>query len=83
MACWRGVRALYPERWAVLLLLAFPAFWSNATYGQNGFLSAALLAGATHHLDKRPAVAGVCFGLLAYKPQLGLAVPLALAATGR
>ncbi|MBD0275749.1 MAG: DUF2029 domain-containing protein, partial [Acetobacteraceae bacterium] len=82
-ACWRGFRALHPERWAVLPLLAFPAFWTNATYGQNGFLSAALLAGAVHHLDKRPALAGICFGLLAYKPQLGLAVPLALAATGR
>ena len=83
LACWRGLRALHPGRWAVLPLLAFPAFWSNATYGQNGALSAALLAGATLNLDKRPAVAGVFFGLLAYKPQLGLAVPFALAATGR
>lgn len=82
-ACWRGLRALHPDRWAVLPLLAFPSFWSNAVSGQNGFLSAALLAGATFNLDKRPAVAGVFFGLLAYKPQLGLAVPLALAATGR
>ena len=46
IACWRGLRALHPERWAALPLLAFPAFWTNATYGQNGFLSAALLAGA-------------------------------------
>jgi hypothetical protein len=83
LACWRGLRALHPQRWAVLPLLAFPAFWTNATYGQNGFLSAALLAGAVRHLDGRPALAGVCFGLLAYKPQLGLAVPLALAVTGR
>ena len=83
LACWRSLRALHPGRWAVLPLLAFPAFWTNATYGQNGFLSTALLAGATFNLDKRPAVAGVLFGLLAYKPQLGLAVPLALAAAGR
>lgn len=83
LACWRAVRALYPERWAVLPLLAFPAFWSNTVSGQNGFLSTALLAGATLNLDKRPFLAGVFFGLLAYKPQLGLAVPLALAVTGR
>lgn len=83
LACWRGLRALHPGRWAALPLLAFPAFWSNATYGQNGFLSAALLAGAALNLDKRPTIAGVFFGLLAYKPQLGLAVPFALAATGR
>ena len=82
-ACWRGLRALHPDRWAVLPLLAFPSFWSNAVSGQNGCLSAALLAGATLNLEKRPALAGVFFGLLAYKPQLGLAVPLALAVTGR
>jgi hypothetical protein len=82
-ACWRGLRALHPERWAVLPLLAFPAFWKNATYGQNAFLSTALLAGAIRWLDERPLLAGVCFGVLAYKPQLGLAVPFMLAATGR
>ena len=34
-------------------------------------------------LDRRPLVAGMLFGLLAYKPQFGLMIPLALAAGGR
>ena len=34
-------------------------------------------------LDRRPIVAGILFGLLAYKPQFGLMIPLVLAASGR
>jgi hypothetical protein len=34
-------------------------------------------------LDKRPLLAGILFGLLAYKPQFGLMIPLVLIATGR
>jgi alpha-1,2-mannosyltransferase len=55
----------------------------NAGFGQNGFLSTALLGGAAIWLDRRPALAGICFGCLSYKPQLGIIVPLALAAAGR
>ena len=54
----------------------------NLGHGQNGFLSAALLGGALAVLDRRPIVAGFLFGLLAYKPQFGLMIPLALAAGG-
>jgi alpha-1,2-mannosyltransferase len=73
-----------PERnsvWA--LLLGYPAVMVNAGFGQNGFLSTALLGGAAIWLDRRPALAGVCLGCLSYKPQLGIIVPLALAAAGR
>jgi hypothetical protein len=34
-------------------------------------------------LDRRPVIAGILFGLLAYKPQFGLMIPFVLAATGR
>jgi hypothetical protein len=34
-------------------------------------------------LDRRPELAGICFGCLAYKPQLGIIVPLALAVAQR
>src|SRR6185503_9684370 len=34
-------------------------------------------------LDARPVLAGVLFGLIAYKPQFGLLIPLALIAGGR
>jgi hypothetical protein len=66
----------------LLLAVAFPAVLINSGHGQNGFLTAALLGGALVALERRPIVAGVLFGLLAYKPQFGLMIPLALAAGG-
>jgi hypothetical protein len=66
----------------LLLALAFPAVLINIGHGQNGFLTAALLGGALVCLDRRPLVAGILFGLLAYKPQFGLMIPIALAAGG-
>ena len=67
----------------LLLALAFPAVFVNLTHGQNGFLTAALFAGAIALLDKRPVAAGLLFGFIAYKPQFGILIPLVLAATGR
>jgi len=67
----------------LLLALAFPAVLVNVGHGQNGFLTAALLGAALVALDRRPLFAGVLFGLLAYKPQFGVMIPLALAASGR
>ncbi len=55
----------------------------NVGHGQNGFLTAALIGGALVLLDRRPGLAGVLFGLLSYKPQFGLMIPLVLVATGR
>jgi alpha-1,2-mannosyltransferase len=66
-----------------LLALAFPAVLINVGHGQNGFLTAALLAGGLVALDRRPVLSGVVFGLLAYKPQFGLMIPIALIASGR
>lgn len=66
------------DRSWVLLAIAFPAVFVNLIHGQNGFLSAALLAGGIAWLDDRPIVAGTLFGLLAYKPQLFPLIPLAL-----
>jgi hypothetical protein len=70
-----------PEAW--LPALAFPAVFVNVTHGQNGFISAALLGGGLFVLDRRPLLAGVLIGCLAYKPQFGLLLPLVLAVTGR
>ncbi len=67
----------------LLVALAFPAVLINIGHGQNGFLTAALLGTALVQLDRRPLLAGMLFGLLAYKPQFGLMIPLALAASGR
>ncbi len=63
--------------------LAFPAVFINLGHGHNGFLTAALVAGALIQLDRRPWLSGILIGLLAYKPQFGLLIPLVLAVSGR
>ena len=70
------------ELW-LLLALAYPAVFVNLGHGHNGFLTAALMGFALVTLDTRPILAGILFGLLAYKPQFGLMIPLVLVATGR
>lgn len=70
------------RRDALLVVIGFPAVWLNIGHGQNAFLTAALLAGALLALPARPLLAGLLIGLLAYKPQFGLLIPLALAAGG-
>lgn len=70
-------------RMGLLLALAFPAVFINIGHGHNGFLTAALLGMALVQLDRRPWLAGLLFGLIAYKPQFGLLIPLVLAVTGR
>lgn len=48
--------------------------------GQNSFLTAALFGAGTLWTDRRPILAGLCFGALCYKPHFGLLVPVALLA---
>jgi hypothetical protein len=71
------------DRLWLLLALAFPAVFVNLGHGHNGLLTAALIGGALVALDRRPLVAGVLLGLLAYKPQFGILIPVVLVATGR
>ena len=66
----------------LLLAIAYPPVLINFGHGQNALLTAALLAGALTALPRRPVMAGVLFGLLVYKPQFGLLIPLALMAGG-
>lgn len=63
--------------------LAFPAVFINLGHGQNGFLTAGLFGAALLLLTPRPYLAGLLFALMAYKPQFGLVIPLALIATGQ
>ncbi|HEY7608704.1 MAG TPA: glycosyltransferase family 87 protein [Alphaproteobacteria bacterium] len=74
------LRRIVPGPHTVWLLLAFPAAFLNLMHGQNGFITVALLAGACLTLERRPALAGVFIGLLCFKPQLGLLLPLVLIA---
>jgi hypothetical protein len=78
-----AMRAIVPRPETLLIAAAFPAVFINIGHGQNGFLTAALLGGALHWLDRRPWLAGVLIGLLAYKPQFGVLIPVALLAGGR
>jgi hypothetical protein len=67
--------------WAAVI--AFPAVFLTLGHGQNAFLSAALFGAAALWLERRPALAGVAFGLLAFKPHFGLLLPVALIAGRR
>ncbi|NPV20318.1 glycosyltransferase family 87 protein [Bradyrhizobium aeschynomenes] len=64
-----------------LALLAAPTTLINAITGQNGFLSAALLIGGLRLLASHPIIAGALLGLLAYKPQFVLLMPVVLLAS--
>ncbi len=70
------------RRFALLALSLAPACLINTIGGQNGFLTAALMIGAVLSIDRRPILAGFLFGILTFKPHLGLVVPFALLALG-
>jgi hypothetical protein len=57
-----------------------PAAVHVVVSGQATFLAVALVYGGLRLLDRRPALAGILFGLLGYKPQLCLLIPVALIA---
>ena len=78
-----AIRAILPGAETLLIAAAFPAVFVNIGHGQNGFFTAALLGGALQLLDRRPWLAGVLIGALAYKPQFGVLIPIALLAGGR
>ncbi|MGN6570320.1 MAG: glycosyltransferase family 87 protein [Pseudolabrys sp.] len=74
------VRMIVGARVGILLAIGFPAALWNTVAGQNGFLTAALIGATLSFLERRPVAAGVCLGLLSYKPQFGLLFPIALIA---
>ena len=73
---------LLPDRRALLPMLAFAPVFLNLGHGQNAFISVTLLGWGLILLPRRPWLAGVLLGALVYKPQLGLLLPIALAAAG-
>jgi glycosyl transferase family 87 len=76
-------RSIIRDPMWLLLAVAFPAVFINIGHGHNGFLTAALLGAALVALDRRPIVAGILFGLIAYKPQFGMLIPLVLIVSRR
>jgi hypothetical protein len=77
------MRAIIGGPAGVLFACGFPGALWTVTAGHNGFLWSALIGGALLKLDRNPAFAGMCLGLLTFKPQLGLLFPVVLVATGR
>jgi len=77
---WRPTGALGWAFLAGVVLCPATAFTLGA--GQNSFFSAGLVLLGVAWLRRRPVAAGICLGLLAFKPQLGLLIPVALAASG-
>ncbi len=59
-------------------LAAAPGVTVCIFFGQNGFYTAALLIGGLMCLDRRPVLAGVLFGILTVKPQIGILLPVIL-----
>jgi arabinofuranan 3-O-arabinosyltransferase len=77
------MRATVGRSFGLLLAACFPVLLNNATVGQNGFLTAALIGGTLYFLPMRPVLSGICLGLLTYKPQYGLLFPLVLIAASQ
>lgn len=73
---------LWADRWAMVFAVSAPPFFQAIITGQNGMLTASLLALAGAFAEKRPVIAGVAAGLLTVKPQLGVLIPFAFAAAG-
>ncbi len=64
----------------VLSLALCPATAITVCLGQNTFLTGALILGGFGVMQRRPALGGALLGVLTYKPQLWLMVPVALIA---
>ena len=84
LACYAAAMACAARsRIAALVGCAAPAVFINAISGENGCLTAALLAAFLLLLEEHPLISGIALGLLTIKPHLGILVPIVLAATGR
>jgi arabinofuranan 3-O-arabinosyltransferase len=77
------VRAIVGRPFGWMLAIAFPMVFNNTLVGQNGFLTAALIGGTLYLMPVRPILAGICLGLLTYKPQYGLLFPIVLIAAAQ
>jgi Glycosyltransferase family 87 len=66
----------------ILALLASPAALLNGAGGETGYFTTALLLAGFALLPARPCCAGIAFGLLTLKPQLGLLIPFAFLGRG-
>lgn len=78
-----ALRAFFGERRQWVLALFAPAAAINVALGQNGALTAALLIGGLALWRDRPLVSGALLGLLVFKPQIAILLPVAVLAERR
>lgn len=76
------IRTIVGDKIGWLMAGAFPCLMPNLIIGQNGFLTASLIGGALVLLQQEPVLAGLCLGLLSYKPQFVVLFPVVLLAGG-
>jgi hypothetical protein len=76
--------ATVPAKWSPMsAILLLPFVIANLVAVQNGFLTTALMVGGLSLRAPRPVLAGILFGILTFKPQLGLLLPIMLIIEGR
>lgn len=78
-----SAKAILPPGALLAAVLICPASAINVIDGQAVFLVAALIVGGFGLLDRRPYLAGLVLGLLTFKPQFCILVPIALVAAGQ
>jgi Glycosyltransferase family 87 len=77
------LRRICPQPLIFFWILLFPGITFNMMVGHNGFLSGILLGAGLLCSESSPVLAGIFFGLMFYKPQLAILIPVALFAGGR
>jgi hypothetical protein len=79
-SAWEQQRHARDWPWGWLAMAVSPAAVHVVVSGQATFLAVALAYGGLRMLDRSPAPAGILLGLLGYKPQFCLLIPVALIA---
>ncbi|MEJ2092419.1 MAG: glycosyltransferase family 87 protein [Syntrophobacterales bacterium] len=74
------LRRIAPHPLTIWLTLAFPACFHNLVRGQNAFLSGIIFGSGLLLLDYHPLAAGLVLGLMVFKPQLAVLIPVVLLA---
>jgi alpha-1,2-mannosyltransferase len=77
---WRTTKKKIEQWTPIFSLLLCPAASINVFAGQNALMTGALLVGGCRLLERRPFLGGAVLGLLGFKPQFCLMVPVALVA---
>jgi hypothetical protein len=78
-----AARRFLPDPREAALLVACPATAIDIALGQNGALTATLLIAGLSLWNARPKTAGALLGLLIFKPQMALMLPVAVIAERR